>query len=69
MLHEREVMQFEDYLGAIAGVYEVLMYFIFIFFGSYIDFMARVRLIKTRYRFIKHDYANTEVERKKQAIL
>lgn len=67
--HDREVFQLEDYLGAIAGVYDLLMYFIFFIFGSYIDFLARVKWIKARYTFVRHDYADTEVERRKHAIL
>lgn len=46
MLHDREVNQLEDFLGSIAGVYDLLMYFIFFVFGSYIDFLSRVKWIK-----------------------
>lgn len=49
--HEREVIQLEDFLGSIAGMYDLIMYFICFFFGSYIDFVARVKWIKLRYKF------------------
>lgn len=49
--HLREVLQLESYLGSIAGMYDLLMYFIFFVFGSYIDFISRVKWIRGRYRF------------------
>lgn len=69
MLHDREVNQLEDFLGSIAGVYDLLMYFIFFVFGSYIDFISRVKWIKSRYRFVQVSHGDTEVERKKHELL
>ena len=67
--HDREVIQLEDFLGMIAGVYDLLMYFIFFVFGSYIDFISRVKWIKLRYRFEHVSHGKSEVEEKKAAIL
>jgi hypothetical protein len=51
MEHEREVIQLEEFLGSIAGMYDLIMYFIFFMFGQYIDFIARVKWIKALYVF------------------
>lgn len=51
MMHERVVIQFEDFLGSIAGIYDMLILFFMYFFGDYIDFIGRVKWVKRRYRF------------------
>ena len=51
LVHTREVIQLEEYLGSIAGMFDLIMYFILIFFGSYINFMSRVKWIKSLYKF------------------
>lgn len=51
MEHEREVIQLEEFLGSIAGMYDLIMYAIFFIFGSYIDFMARVKWVRASYTF------------------
>ncbi len=45
------------------------MYAIFFIFGSYIDFISRVKWIKARYKFENVGCGNSDVERKKHAIL
>lgn len=49
--HEREVIQFEEFLGNVAGMYDLLMFFVVCLLGGYIDFVARVKWIKKLYRF------------------
>lgn len=51
MEHEREVIQASDFLGNIAGMYDLIMYVIAAIFGKYIDFMAKVKWIKELYTF------------------
>lgn len=70
-MHDRDVIQLEDFLGAIAGLYDLLMYAIFFVFGSYIDFVARVKWIKARYRFlsVEHDEDEKGVYKRKVSIL
>lgn len=63
------MFQLEDYLGSIAGVFDLLMYFVFFVFGSYIDFLSRVKWIKANYRFERHAYMNTEADKLKHSIL
>lgn len=38
-------------MGSIAGMYDLIIYSIFFIFGSYIDFVSRVKWIKKFYRF------------------
>lgn len=52
MKHERVVIQFENFLGDIAGVYDLLMLFFMFIFGDYIDFIGKVKWVKRRYRFL-----------------
>lgn len=53
--HEREVIQFEEFLGNIAGIYDLLMFFIITLLGGYIEFAANVKWIKKFYRFTDVD--------------
>lgn len=50
--HEREVVQIEDFLADIAGVYDVIMFTIIFFFGNYINFLSKTKWIKQRYKFL-----------------
>lgn len=50
-VHEREVIQFEDFLGGIAGLFDLIILFVMFFLGDYIDFLSKVRWIKKFYRF------------------
>lgn len=49
--HEREVIQMEEFLGTIAGMYDLLMYGLLFIFGDYINFVARVKWIRANYAF------------------
>ena len=49
MEHTREVMQLEDFVGRLAGIYDLLMYFFMFFFGSYINVVSKTKWIKNRY--------------------
>jgi len=51
MEHEREVIQLDEFLGAVAGVYDLMMYAIFFIFGQYISYLSKVKWIKSRYHF------------------
>ena len=50
MEHRREVMQIIDYLGFIAGLFDLLMWFVFFFVGSYLAFISRVKWIEDLYK-------------------
>lgn len=66
MNHEREVIQFEEFLGNVAGIYDLIMFFVVTLLGGYIDFNARVKWVKKFYRFTD---ANSGPEMDKKAQL
>lgn len=41
----------EDFLGGIAGFFDLIMYALLYCFGPYINFMSRVKWIKGIYKF------------------
>lgn len=49
--HERVVIQLEDFIGAMAGVYDLLLSFFGFLFGNYIDFIGRIKWVRKRYKF------------------
>jgi len=51
MEHNREVIQVDEFLGGVAGMYDLLMYLIFFVFGQYISFLSKVKWMKSRYLF------------------
>ena len=45
MEHVRSVVSFEEFLGAIAGIEGLLISVMSIFFGSYIEFMSKFKMV------------------------
>ena len=44
--YQKEVPQIQDFLGIIGGLFEVIMFLIFVIFGNYLDFVAKLRWFK-----------------------
>jgi len=49
MEHTRQVMDLEDFFAKIAGVYDILIYFFMLIFGTYINILSKTKWIKNRY--------------------
>jgi len=43
--HTRQVIQIEDFLGRVGGIFGLIVWFFEIMFGGYIGFEARLRWI------------------------
>jgi hypothetical protein len=50
----------EDFLGGIAGMYKLLMFFILTIFGDYLNFIVKVLAIRNRYKFKVHSNEHHE---------
>ena len=49
--YEREVTKFEEYLGGIAGMYDLLLLFDIFIFGNFINYLTNLKWIKAFYKF------------------
>ena len=49
--HEREVFLFEEFLGSIDGIYELLKKIVAFIFGPYITYQSQMRWIQKLYKF------------------
>ena len=47
--HEKENMMIDDFLGNIAGLYELIYTFFLFIFGGFIDFKCKIAWIKCLY--------------------
>ena len=51
MEHSREVKQIEDYLGSLAGLFDLFVAIISFFIGKYCDFMSKLSWVENLYTF------------------
>ena len=51
MLHRREVTSWEEYLGDIAGLYELIIVSMSLLFGKMIDYLTKLHWIRAFYLF------------------
>jgi hypothetical protein len=49
MEYKREVENIIDYLGFIAGLFDLLMFFVLFFAGSYLQFISKLKWIEDLY--------------------
>lgn len=62
MNHTRIVIQFEEFLGRIGGIFGIVLGFIHFLFGDYVNFEAKLRWIQKFYRFNSNDKASSDLK-------
>ena len=62
-VYEREVIRWEEYLGGIAGMYDLFLSILMLFFGNYISYETHIKWIRSfySYQFTQNNNVDDEV--------
>lgn len=71
MEHEREVLLIEDFFGALAGLWDLLLTIFAFIFGGIIQFQAKLKWIRYMYKFNykDDDKLNNSIKKNSNSLL